>query len=612
MPSYSSLDLPKDLKENANAVYRLDEGILTVLSPSKYNFKIHQVITLLNKEAAHHLRQNLYYDKFHKIERVTFRVFDAAGYLFKTYERKNFETKAYLDDISLYTDDKLLYLEAAAPGYPCTVEIIWEKSVSSYIELPNRIIGPPDESVESFSFTVKVPESLDIKYRELNVKLNPVIEIINNVKTYVWASKNIIALKYEEDSYELDNLPTIEIVPQVFEYDGYKGELKSWQTFGAWNYQFYEEANPFSKDVVQYIQSLVAKCKSNREKIGVLYNHLKKTMRYVSIQLGIGGVKPFPANYVDEKKYGDCKALTNYMRCVLKTVGIKSYPALINAGRNNRPADINFPADPFNHVILCVPLINDTIWLECTSNNNEAGFLGSFTENKNALLLTENGGVLVPTPKSAHDSNILSSKTVIAIDDNGGSKVSGSIFCKGDFGGLFYEMMKRDQEQRKHILINYLHYKIPEKFEIFAKGDSANGKQFNLNLFYEQQYDFKTGTKLFSSPRLASLCHEDITLSATRKHDYLFDFPYCKIDTTIYLLPAGMTVDKLPAKKEIDNEYVSYKNEYLKNEPGTIVTVIGTLSLKKSILPPSDYLQVAILFQDIKRNENEKFIIIKN
>ena len=99
-------------------------------------------------------------------------------------------------------------------------------------------------------------------------------------------------------------------------------------------------------------------------------------MRYVSIQLGIGGFKPSAAKFVDEKKYGDCKALTNYMKNLLSVVGIASYPALINAGYNKYPADTRFPSDPFNHVILCVPMEKDTVWLECTSNNAKAGFFG--------------------------------------------------------------------------------------------------------------------------------------------------------------------------------------------------------------------------------------------
>jgi hypothetical protein len=115
---------------------------------------------------------------------------------------------------------------------------------------------------------------------------------------------------------------------------------------------------------------------SDKDKVRFLYRYLQQNMRYVSVQLGIGGLKPFPAMFVDQKKYGDCKALTNYMGALLRAVNIPSCYAIVNAGTNAKPADPKFPDNVFNHVILCVPLKNDTTWLECTSNTQPFGQLG--------------------------------------------------------------------------------------------------------------------------------------------------------------------------------------------------------------------------------------------
>src|SRR5215212_3963453 len=150
--------------------------------------------------------------------------------------------------------------------------------------------------------------------------------------------------------------------------------------------------------------------------------------------------------------------------------------------------------------------------------------------------------------------------------------------------------MKQGHDRKKNLFIDYPRYKIPEEFEINTRPDLTNGKQFNLNLLYHQHYDFKTGNKLFLRPRLSMLSHENMPYVATRKFDYIFDFPYNKTDTAIYILSAGISVDKLPVKKDMENGYASYKNEYIKNESGNVVTVIGNLSLKKHIIPRSDYL----------------------
>ena len=62
-------------------------------------------------------------------------------------------------------------------------------------------------------------------------------------------------------------------------------------------------------------------------------------------------------------------------------------------------ASPDFPYNSFNHEILCVPFKTDTAWLDCTDNYQPFGTLDISTENRNALLITEDGGKLVNTPQ---------------------------------------------------------------------------------------------------------------------------------------------------------------------------------------------------------------------
>ena len=80
---YSLQKIADSLKENANAVYRLDEGFLNVESPSKYNLKVHQVITILNSNGAQYLHHSFGIDKFRKVQDVSIKVYNNAGLLVK-------------------------------------------------------------------------------------------------------------------------------------------------------------------------------------------------------------------------------------------------------------------------------------------------------------------------------------------------------------------------------------------------------------------------------------------------------------------------------------------------------------------------------------------------
>ena len=131
------------------------------------------------------------------------------------------------------------------------------------------------------------------------------------------------------------------------------------------------------KEYADKAVELVKNIPVRRDKIKALYEYMQKNTRYFSVSFGIGGYQPIPANEVAKNGYGDCKALSNYMKALLKTVGIESYYTLAKAGEYQY-MQADFPSQQFNHVILCVPDNQEMIWLECTSQTKPFNYLGKF------------------------------------------------------------------------------------------------------------------------------------------------------------------------------------------------------------------------------------------
>src|SRR3546814_20146460 len=77
----------------------------------------------------------------------------------------------------------------------------------------------------------------------------------------------------------------------------------------------------WSSDVCSSDLQLVSDADSDREKAARIYHYMQQKNRYVSIQVGIGGLQPMFAEEVDRLSYGDCKGLANYTRSEERRVG---------------------------------------------------------------------------------------------------------------------------------------------------------------------------------------------------------------------------------------------------------------------------------------------------
>ena len=158
------------------------------------------------------------------------------------------------------------------------------------------------------------------------------------------------------------------------------------------------------------------------EKIAAIYQYLASTTRYVSIQLGIGGLQPIAAADVNRTGFGDCKGLSNYMRAMLTELGIPSVYTVISTTNRRLLADFA-SANQNNHVILQVPLPNDTLWLECTNPTLPLGYVHHSIAGHDALLVGPNGGILCQLPTYADSLNTQVNNTLVTCQPDGSAKV---------------------------------------------------------------------------------------------------------------------------------------------------------------------------------------------
>ena len=596
----------ESLKKHAHSIKREESIVFDVRSADKAYYKVHEVITVLDESAKSELFFHTNTDKFHSLEEITITLYTAAGSKIKKYTKS--DLTSFNDGEGLVSDGKVYLLNIPNNVYPVTVEYNSEYKFNGMVEYPDYVIQSVGQSVEKSSYTVIVPADLDLRYKAVNTDIKPTISTENNKKTYVWSTHDMKALRYEEGSVnDISYYPRVMIAPNKFELDGYPGEMTSWQKYGDCYTVLLKRSNDLSESRKEFFRTLVKDAANDKEKAAIIYKYVQQNCRYVLILLGIGGLKPFEASFVDKKKYGDCKALSNYTKSCLDAVGIKSYYAMVNADYDKSPVDPDFPSDPFNHVILFVPIGKDSVWLECTSNTKEFGVLGSFTENRNALLVTENGGQLVSTPKSIASSNILRTYCVVDIKQDGSGKAAAKLQTKGEF--KYPSLTTEKKDDQKEYIVNHLGFVQPDEFSLDEKKDG--NYDYTINMDIEKIPSFSAGSKMFLSPRINKIWNMVLPDAFNRTQDYYFHNPFIKDDTTVYRLPQGYTVEVLPEAKKINFNYGNFNTVYTYDKDKNEVISISHLELTNYHISAAEYNKAKIFFDAVLAEYNGKIVIKK-
>jgi len=610
---YTAAGIPDSLKEDANSVVRYASDEVTVTGAGKAVVKHYSLVTILNEKGDKEADLGLPYNrKFDTFSDIVMRVYDANGNQIKKYHKSDAYDGAIISEDVLYSDDRFLRIAHTVTSYPTTIEVEYEQTLTSFFNPPTWYIQVPEQAVQNEFYKVIVKPEMGFKYKCKNINLKPDQSQADGSNTYSWIIKNLKAFKLEERAADWRVEPKIVFAVNKFDFYGYPGDISSWQNYGSWVYSLNKDVCTLSPQRVTEIKKMTDTIKTDKGKAKFLYEYLQHNMRYVSVNLGIGGFKPFDANFVDQKKYGDCKALANYMHALLSAVNIPSYWAVIFRGENGEPADVDFPLNTFNHEILCIPFKNDTTWLECTGNTQPFGKLDITTQNRNALLITDKGGELVNTPKSTGQDNQFNSNVELKLDSDGSAKAVVKILCSGVYRDDYVEYMPTMKyDEQKEFLMRLLNIKQASTFDYTAGADNNGVKEVELNLDYDKFCDIITADKQFYRPNVFDLCAITLPFENKRKSDYYFDTPLQKTCITTIDLPKGFEIEALPTNQTLKFSYGSYDIKYVYDAAKNEVISTAKFNLTDHVIPAAKYNELQQYLDAVAKAQNKKLVIRK-
>ena len=187
------------------------------------------------------------------------------------------------------------------------------------------------------------------------------------------------------------------------------GREGSWRDVGAWYAQLLGALPRHAEAVRAQARDLIAGLEEPRAKLEALLGFARRKVRYVAVEVGIGGYLPSTPEEVLTRRWGDCKDKSLLLIDLLHEAGIEAYPALILAD-DERRVDVEFPSPgQFNHLIVAVPSsavdygIEDPVgdgylFVDPTQERGSGGWLHPSDQDQDVLVVRDGTGSLARTP----------------------------------------------------------------------------------------------------------------------------------------------------------------------------------------------------------------------
>jgi hypothetical protein len=611
--NYPVSAIPAGLLKNANVVKRFEEYKFTLKSTSRANLYHHYILTVLNEKGDKFAQATAGYDRLQSIDYIDGNLYDADGKKIKSLKKTEIKDYSGTGEGTLADDNRIKFHSFFYKVYPYTVE--YEVSLDfNYTMFFPVWIPVNDEfvAVEYSKMQVVCPANYILRYKSFNYPQEPVTVSEKSGKSYAWEVRKLPATENEYASpHRTEITPCVYLGPTLFEVQGYSGDMESWQDFGKFIYALKSNRDQLPDNIKQTVHQLTDGITDPKQKIAKLYKFMQDNTRYISIQLGIGGWQPFDAAYVATHKYGDCKALTNYMYSLLKEAGIRSNYTLIKAGRGNNFFVKDFPSSQFNHVILSVPLKQDTVWLECTNQILPSGYLSGFTSDRYALAVDENGGKLVRTPNYGLKDNLEIRRTRAGLQDDGSIKMEVITDYKAvqqdDLFGKIHSLSKEKVMDGLKEEIDLPQYDVL-KYDYKISTSDLPVVTETLQLTAEN-YAQVTGKRLFIAPNILTKTHRKLIPDDSRKYDVQLSFAFTDIDTTEITLPPGYQPEALPAPVSIDTKFGRFSSS-VKVERDKII-YYRRLENFSGRFPPTAYNDLVKFRETVYKADRAKAVFVK-
>jgi hypothetical protein len=613
--------------EKTDAVLMYSEEILNVQSNGKIKTIERQAYKILRPGGRE--RGTIYasFDAETRIIAIHGWCIPAQGKDYEVKDKDVLETALFgVSNGELASDvrTKILKIPAADIGNIVGYEI--EHEDRPYI-LQDEWGFQDEDPVREARYTLQLPAGWEYKASFLNYPA--VKETSTGANQWQWVVTNLEAIRPEGDMPPWRAVAGQMIVSFFPPGGGQAKGFENWNDMALWEAGLVRGRRDSSPEIKQKVAVLTGAETSATRKMAALGKFVQDDIRYVAIELGIGGWQPHAANDIFSHHFGDCKDKATLMSTMLKEVGIDSYYVVVNTRRG--AVDANTPAvNWFNHVILAIKLpegagdeglkatlqhktLGRLLIFDPTDEMTPFGYLRGALQANFGLLVTDSGGELIELPKLAASMSGIRRTAKLTLTPAGGLTGDVTEIRLGDPGAYQRYALRSaatDKDKIKPIeslladsLANYqlTHATVTN----LTHNDQPFGYDYSLVV---DNYAKTAGNLLLVRPRvLGSKASALLETKEPRKFPVEFAGPSLDSDTFEIALPAGYEVSDLPPPVDVDYDFASYHSKT--EASGNTLKYTRRLEVKQLTVPVAQMETLKKFYRIIASDERNTAVL---
>ncbi|HXL21315.1 MAG TPA: DUF3857 and transglutaminase domain-containing protein [Candidatus Dormibacteraeota bacterium] len=613
--------------EKTDAVLLYSEDILNVQNNGKIKSIERKAYKILRPGGRERGTVYAHFDSETKITALRGWCIPAQGKDYEVKDKDVLETALFgVANGELASDSrtKILQIPAADPGNIVGYEI--EHEDRPYI-LQDEWSFQRTDPVREARYTLQLPAGWEYKAVFLNYP--EVKSTASGNNQWQWVLNNVEAIRPESDMPPWRAIAGQMIVSFLPSGGATNRGFENWNDMALWEAGLVRGRRDASPEIKQKAAALTASETSVTGKMRALAKFVQSDIRYVAIELGIGGWQPHAANDVFAHKFGDCKDKATLMSAMLKEIGVDSYYVVVNTNRgavNSKTPAVNW----FNHVILAVKLpegVNESgltavfrhetlgrlLIFDPTDELTPFGSLRGPLQANHGLLVADNGGQLIELPKLAPSMNGIRRTAQMTLTPAGTLTGEVTEIRMGDPGTYQrYALRSAASDNDKIKPIESLLAHSLATYRI-TKASVTNAQQTDLPFGYNyslvaESYAKPAGDLLLVRPRvLGSRSSDLLETKEPRKFPVEFTGPSLDSDTFEITLPAGYEIDDLPPPVDADYGFASYHSK--SEMSGNKLRYTRTFEVKEVTVPVGKMDELKKLYRIIAGDERNTAVI---